>query len=233
MERKIGEIFEIDGDWFQCVEDYICDNCSHIGFQCISCPLDRKDKRDVYFKKLKKVGNPYYFSRKLMQTYKLYTKPVNFERLEYFAIYSIANSDIHIEIKQNQEDMEEKKLNLKPFDLEVAKQGKPVCTRDGRKARIICFDVKAKKPIAALITNDDTEEVHFYYDNGRSDQYQEYRYDLMMFPEKKEGWVNIYRDTDTGRIWASQSIYKTELAAMEFAPKAKDYIATVKIEWEE
>ena len=32
-----------------------------------------------------------------------------------------------------------KKLNLKEFDLEAAKAGKPVCTKDGRKARIICF----------------------------------------------------------------------------------------------
>lgn len=33
--------------------------------------------------------------------------------------------------------------NLKPFDLETAKAGKPVCTRDGRKARIICFDMNS------------------------------------------------------------------------------------------
>lgn len=49
---------------------------------------------------------------------------------------------IFVEIKQKQEDMEEKNLNLKPFDLEAAKAGKPVCTRDGRKARIICFNAK-------------------------------------------------------------------------------------------
>lgn len=35
-------------------------------------------------------------------------------------------------------------LTLKPFDLEAAKQGKPVCTRDGRKARIVCFDLKGR-----------------------------------------------------------------------------------------
>ena len=173
-----------------------------------------------------------------MQTYKLYTKPVNFERLEYFAIYSIANSDIHIEIKQNQEDMEEKKVQhydgffdrkptLKEFDLEAAKAGKPVCTRDGRKARIICFDVKAKKPIAALITNDDTEEVHFYYDDGRSDQYQEYRYDLMMLPEKKERWVNVYK----GGLLDKKS-YPTRKDAFDHASPV-DYVTTIKIEWEE
>ena len=119
--------------------------------------------------------------------------------------------------------MEENKLNLKPFDLEAARSGKPVCTRNGKKARIICFDVKAKKPIAALITNDDTEEVHFYYDNGRSDQYLEYRYDLMILPEKKEGWVNVYKER----------IYSTKEEAIEATYDGVTYVDTVKVCWEE
>ena len=39
---------------------------------------------------------------------------------------------------------------LKPFNLEAAKSGKPVCTRDGRKARIICFDAEGNKPLIVL-----------------------------------------------------------------------------------
>lgn len=120
--------------------------------------------------------------------------------------------------------MEEKGLNLKPFDLQKAKAGKPVCTRNGRKARIICFDVRAKKPIAALITNDDIEEVHFYYDNGRSDQYQGYRYDLMMLPEKHEGWAVIFKD----------DLLRTEKEAQELARNSiSEVIRIEKIEWEE
>lgn len=59
--------------------------------------------------------------------------------------------------------MEEKKLNLKPFDLQKAREGKPVCTRDGAKARIICFDAKSDAPIIALITTDDGTEIAFDY----------------------------------------------------------------------
>ena len=29
---------------------------------------------------------------------------------------------------------------MKPFNLEEAKAGKSICTRNGKKARIICFD---------------------------------------------------------------------------------------------
>lgn len=67
--------------------------------------------------------------------------------------------------------MEEKKLNLKPFDLEAAKAGKPVCTRDGRKARIICYDRQSDHgfPLVALVESTGTEkdeDVRCYRLNG-------------------------------------------------------------------
>lgn len=55
--------------------------------------------------------------------------------------------------------METKENNkFKPFNLEQAKAGKPVCTRDGRKARIICFNAKTlcDYPIIALVENSDS-----------------------------------------------------------------------------
>ena len=215
---------------------------------------NRSDGLSVVFKRLEKVGEPYEFDGHLFQSYRTFEVPIFTEN--YATVRELGNnSKISIEIKQNKEDMEdldkikvrdytkveelnvmeEKKLNLKPFDIQKAREGKPVCTRDGRKARIICFDVKAKKPIAALITNDDTEEAHFYYDNGRSDQYQEYRYDLMMLPEKKEGWVNVYNSL--GVITFSHNPYDTKEEAlaseMEDPILNKYYVDTVKVEWEE
>ena len=68
-------------------------------------------------------------------------------------VVNCPNERVAIEIKQTKEDMEENKLNLKPFDIQKAREGKPVCTRDGRKARIICFNRKGDMPITALITN--------------------------------------------------------------------------------
>ena len=44
--------------------------------------------------------------------------------------------------------------NMEPFNLELAKKGYPVCTRDGRKARIVDFykrDWIAEYPIIALV----------------------------------------------------------------------------------
>lgn len=141
---------------------------------------------------------------------------------------------IYVEIKQNKEDMEEKKLNLKPFDLEAAKAGKPVCTRDGRKARIICFDAKCNKPIVALIYDCNKETVLQYLENGRFFVDQIDKYDLMMFPQKKEGWVNVYKSYNVGKkIPCMASIYPTKEEAKKSSVVGFDYVDTVKIEWEE
>lgn len=120
---------------------------------------------------------------------------------------------------------------MKPFNLKEAKAGKPVCTRDGRKARILCTDLaKTVYPISAAVTCDDGREDIFrykacgsHYLSGTSSV------DLFMATEKHEGWVNIYRIFDgtlyVGNIHASDAIAKTRAEPA--------CVATVKIEWEE
>ena len=243
MERKIGEIFEYQGEWYQCVElpsDYIgciCNICS-MNFDG-KCPLPirecqaengRSDRKDVIFKKLEKVGEPCHFGKKLMQTYKLFTKPVTPLGLDCFTIREADNSSLKIEIKQNKEEMEENKLNLKPFDLEAAKAGKPVCTRAGQKARIICFDVKSETPIVALITTDDDTELAFdYLLDGTFANSENPDNDLMMLPEKKEGYVNVYKNNS--EYSTGLNLHPTKETACEV--KGTGYITTVRIEWEE
>lgn len=118
--------------------------------------------------------------------------------------------------------------NLKPFDLEAAKAGKPVCTRDGRKARIICFDAKGDYPIVALIESGNIEGVRQYMIDGHCTKaMSEYYGDLMMLPEKKERWVNVYKG---GLL--STKYYSSKEEAVSKASQT-DYIDTVKIEWEE
>lgn len=59
---------------------------------------------------------------------------------------------------------------MKPFNLEEAKAGKPVCTRDGRKARLICTDLKNIKytVVAAVYEfNLRYEEVMTYTSEGK------------------------------------------------------------------
>lgn len=292
MERKVGEIFEYNGEWYQCVEGTGCYKCAFYDKNiCIAnnphCTC-RSDKKNVIFKKLEKVGEPEIINGKKVQS--IVTGYVGCA----FCIFKKGGAclsggtcknrgtRIYVEIKQNKEDMEEKKLtyeelehyydstcglwaidrdhkqvtlewivenafqlgdtipekvcasNLKPFDLEAAKAGKPVCTRDGRKARIICFDAKCNKPIVALIYDCNKETVLQYLENGRFFVDQIDKYDLMMLPQKKEGWVNVYKSYNVGKkIPCMASIYPTKEEAKKSSVVGFDYVDTVKIEWEE
>ena len=235
MEREIGEIFEHNGEWYQCVKGDCCRNCDFydkfkddICFAINNCSLShRSDKTSVIFKKLKRLGEPYIIGNKLIQRYKIYPTTFNINVYGwYYQNLDVQSWTIDIEIKQAKEDMEEKKIHLKPFDLEAAKAGKPVCTRDGRKARIICFDTKGDKPIIALIEYEIDERPCNYFANGRfySNPNENNDADLMMLPEKKEGWVNIYDDM---RIYASEEGAKTGISP------ERTYITTTKVKWEE
>ena len=243
MEKKIGEIFEHNGEWYQCVKsDGTCNGC--VGkFQPYSFCNGFKECVGKIFKKLEKVGEPYIIGDKLIQRYKIYPTTFNINVYDwYYQNLDVQSWTIDIEIKQNKEDMEEKKIqhydcffdrksptsNLKPFDLKSAKAGEPVCTRDGRKARIICFDRKDNTPIVALIECVNGAEIlQCYHNNGKCYHYESSDYDLMMLPEKKEGWVNVYRD---GLLGARA--YNTKKEALDNASPC-DYVDTVKIEWNE
>ena len=133
---------------------------------------------------------------------------------------------------------------LRPFDIELAKQGKPVCTRDGRKARIICFDYKGDGnayPILALISTCNlsgvpSEIIAKYTEDGKYAKYNsvENGEDLMMLPEKKEGWVNVYKwNSVLSKYSCSDIVFNTKEEAIRYAQNDDGYITTVKIEWEE
>lgn len=120
---------------------------------------------------------------------------------------------------------------MKTFDIELAKAGYPVQTRDGKSARIICFDAKVDDDsIIALISIDEnTEEIHRYNIYGK--HYVFNAWDLVMTSVKKEGWINIY--TGVNGEFVSGSVFKREADAINNKVEEFDYITTKKIEWEE
>lgn len=241
MERKLGEIFEFGGEWYQCIIGHFnqcffdeAGTCKFIGDPYCAY---RNDKKLACFQKLEKVGEPYVAYGKVRQKYKLHV-PLTITNgiIDKDISCDDVNGIVDIEIKQNKKiqhydcffDKEQSKPNLKPFSLELAKQGKPVCTRDGRKARIICFDKKEGAPIIALVEVEKNgrvfEEITLYFINGRLvSENLESKDDLMMLPEKKEGWVNVYKN----------QIHNTFESAEEGHKGTTDYIKTIKVEWEE
>jgi hypothetical protein len=111
--------------------------------------------------------------------------------------------------------------NLKPFDLEAAKRGEPVCTRDGRAARIICFDYKDHNDsIVALVSDiDGDEDVMTCNYNGLVFQDCEAEEDLFMAPKKKTYYLNIYRE-ENGRIF-SGNVYSARGDDISYASLVK------------
>lgn len=118
--------------------------------------------------------------------------------------------------------------NLKSFNLEEAKAGKSVCTREGKKARIICFDKQGGLPIVALVETKKngrvSEELDLFYINGHAISVDtDSKHDLMMLPEKKKGWAVIRKG----------DIYETEELARKEMLDSRTAITIRKISWEE
>ena len=282
--KKIGEIFEFGGEWYQCVKSSDCPkcdlkhlhNCNH-HFHCST--LIRKDGEEVIFKKLEKVGDPFERNGYMYQEYKAHIFPL------------LMNGDAKIPtrngfaaiIKQNkEEDMKTVRIskddlnflvnkirygilpkhtdcdaiiaeitdlfsvedvilsnsenigkNLKPFDLEAAKAGKPVCTRDGRKAIFLITLSNKNFPFAAIVSCGQEENIYQYDINGICDEHDE-NLDLMMVSKKKEGWVNMYKgDNGISKYNCDGIVFNTKEEATQYALNNDSYITTIKISWEE
>lgn len=114
---------------------------------------------------------------------------------------------------------------MKPFSLEehLKNPERKIVTRDGRDARIICTNFLSNKNVIAEIEKDGYSLS--YDENGRNNNFST-PCDLFFAPEKREGWINIFRGPLTGC-----SIHKSEKDAK--ASASSNVIATVKIEWEE
>lgn len=255
MDWKVGEIFEYSGEWYQCVEGR-CRDCyfSEKRYLCKQFITKNFCTSGIILKKLEKVGEPTIIRGKPHQKFNNFV--FRDSRICQYCAFHHKLCDVkcepyefYLEIKQNKEDMEEKEwktetiepytrgkrptlnkqseLKLKSFNLEEAKAGKPVCTRDGRKARIICFDRKGNQPIIALIINEERgiESIGRYFENGHLlFEKAENKGDLMMLPEKKEGWAVIFKD----------DLLKTEQDAKDLAENSISEVVKIeKIEYEE
>lgn len=109
---------------------------------------------------------------------------------------------------------------MKPFDLEAAKAGAAVVTRNGKSARIICTDRESdeKEPILVLIKTRDSghEEVYSHKADGTYYKDKESPHDLFMVPTTKEVvfegitytvpvWVKFVARDHSKAIWGYEN----------------------------
>lgn len=131
---------------------------------------------------------------------------------------------------------------MKEFNLEEAKAGKRVCTRDGKSARIVCWDLNYGngKILALVILNADGHEYPVPYTNeGKA--YTLYgdmdaKYDLMMAPEKHEAWV-IMKIVNNDIGFVGKTIFHNyedaEACMKEEIEETGDVYGIAHLEWED
>lgn len=124
---------------------------------------------------------------------------------------------------------------MKPFDLELAKKKHPVQTKDGRAARIICFDVdNPDYPLAVLVLVEGKELLYGYTAEGKLSAVGNIHtdMDLVMVTEPKTAYVSLFRDKE-GTLWAGEQVYPTEEDAFQRTSNFENFVAVSPIKWEE
>jgi hypothetical protein len=117
-----------------------------------------------------------------------------------------------------------------PFDIEKAKKGEKVITRNGRNVRILCYDAKIGTTcgtvtrLIALITQfHGEEEIFEYVESGR--RWGESADSCQLFHPAPEMWINIYKLTPKtgGVVYASKDLAKSNIS------HSCNYLGTYKL----
>ena len=121
-----------------------------------------------------------------------------------------------------------KRFNLAEY---LENPDRRIVTRKGIDAKIICTDGSNKTyPIFALIQNGEGKDVLSFTNEGMNTEGYESSFDLFFAPEKKEGWVNLFKINST---ITTGEVYNTKEEAKSSVINSAIYISTVKVEWEE
>ena len=123
---------------------------------------------------------------------------------------------------------------MKQFSLEEFKKNpnRKVVTRDGLPVKIIYTEAEGNYPVIALIRSLDNEDYPWRFRNdGTLLENEENDSDLFFAPEKVDGWVNVYKESED-YIRTGATVFKTKEEAIKHINGAY-YIATIHIEFEE
>ena len=125
---------------------------------------------------------------------------------------------------------------MEKFSLDeyLKNPSRKVVTRDGCPVRILCTDKKSyNEQIVGLIMGDNGMEfISTWTQQGKSFFNSDTPNDLFFAPEKHEGWINVYRYSDSDHTYAG-AVYDSKEDAEKRKVIDENYVTTIKIEWEE
>lgn len=125
---------------------------------------------------------------------------------------------------------------MKQFNLDeyLKNPKRKVTTRDGKSVRIICTNrLDENYPVIALVNDEYNENCYSYSEFGKNYKFAngDCELDLFFAPDKKSGWINLYKMNSI--INPGPRAYDTKEEAESAAGDKSYYISTIKIEWEE
>lgn len=123
---------------------------------------------------------------------------------------------------------------MEQFSVEkyLENPSRKVVTYDGSDVRVICTNRLDKDyPVVALVRKKNVETIESYTKDGKYINNKIYNHDLFFAPEKKSGWINLYKMNSI--ISPGPRVYDTKEEAESAAGDKSYYISTIKIEWEE
>jgi len=121
---------------------------------------------------------------------------------------------------------------MRKFDLEAAKAGAPIVTRDGREAKFVTHIPEAGEGFRVVWMQSGI--VGCSYENGKLGENIDSRHDLFMKPQKRLGYINIWYNKEHEEIRCNTRPYESMIDAYETAKGSSDYLAiAVQIEIEE
>lgn len=130
---------------------------------------------------------------------------------------------------------------MKPFNLEEAKAGKPVVTREGKKVKFVAHVPEAREGHKVVFLNEG--KILSHYENGR--YLQQLRnsdtdsgHDLFMASVKKKAWACVKQTSSGEANFMSGKLFKTKeeglgYKAMHNSTFSSQVVAVIEIEWEE
>ena len=129
-------------------------------------------------------------------------------------------------------------IDMKQFNLDEYHKNpsKPLVTRGGLNARIVCDDAPGDFPIIAIIDKMSMVDnciTHIAYrkEGWINPDGIPSPYDLFFVSEKHEGWARIC--FNNGEYYLDNIIYPSKADAKNHADKLVNTVTAVKIEWEE
>ena len=239
--EKIGDPIEYNGQWFQMIKvankTQVCGQCVFKGY-CLEEKLNCKI--DAVFAKIENYKPKNEKTMEEKENEKKTDLIFNTETQVQLLISNYSNNNITLKnlvSKLKELFSEENKVDCIPFDIKKARNGSDVCTRDGKNARILCFDAKGDRPIVALIDQKEISDDYPYkyypngsfYDNTISD------IDLVIVPSIKTGYVNLYKNNSDNDncIYNTSNVYSNIEEARNHIVDQDRYIDTVEFSWKE